>query len=133
MNIFYLFEPRLVKTHSNHIVASDYIKSLYFVLDEFLNNKKDWKFKRFNLDSNQVEFKSNKIISKFLDNDFSKLPVYLINDEIFHFGSYLNLQNLKKLLNLDNKDIIYIELKTKKHLSDLENKSLDHLKDCACV
>lgn len=133
MNNFYLFEPRLVKTHSNYIVASDYIKSLYFVLNEFLNNEKGWNFKRFNLDSNQVEFKNNKIINKFLNSDFSKLPVYLINDEIFHFGSYLNLQNLKKPLNLDNKDIIYIELKVKKHLSDLEDKSLDHLQDCACV
>lgn len=133
MNNFYLFEPRLVRTHSNYIVTSDYIKSLYFVLNEFLNNKKGWNFKRFNLDSNQVEFKNNKIINKFLSNDFSKLPLYLINDEIFHFGSYLNLQNLKKPSNLDNKDIIYIELKVKKHLSDLEDKSLDHLKDCACV
>lgn len=132
MSVFYLFEPKLVKTFSNCIVASDYIKSLYFVLNEFLNNR-GWNFKRFNLDSHQVEFTKNKIINEFLNNDFSKLPVYLINDKIFHFGSYLNLENLKEPLSLCDKDIRYIELKVKKHLNDLEDTSLDHLQDCACV
>lgn len=132
MKIFYLFEPKLAKTYSNQVVASDYIKSLYFVLDEYLN-KKEWNFKRFNLDNNQLEFQNNKIIKEFLNTDFKKLPVYLIDNKIFHSGSYLDLDSLKNPLNLHQEDIEQIRLKVKKHLNDLEDKSLNHLQDCACV
>lgn len=76
-----------------------------------LNNieKNGVKVDRFNLNNSPMEFVNNKVVTNFLaENDVSKLPIVLVDNEIVIIGRYPTADEFCKYLDIP-KDILSVK------------------------